>query len=164
MSESAETPPEPASAPEPVSEPQPAAARPFVAYSRADRIALAWLPAILYTSLIWWLSSQSLSLKPLEKFPFQDKGVHFVEYAGLCFAFCFAVTRTWRGRGLRALLTALLITAALGLVDELHQAFVPMRSSDIRDWFADAFGASFAVVVSSLVWRVRRARADTPPR
>lgn len=109
--------------------------------TRADRIALAWLPAILYTGVIWWLSSQPVLIQGIERFPFQDKGIHFLEYGGLCLTICYAVYKTWPGRGVRAALAAVLITAGLGLLDELHQAFVPSRSSDAEDLVADSLGA-----------------------
>jgi len=122
-------------------QPEPAPAVETSRQSKADRVALAWLPAILYTGLIWWLSSQPLHIEGIERFPFQDKGVHFVEYGTLCLTLCFAVYRTWPGRGLRAPLAAAWMTTALGLLDELHQAFVPGRSSDARDLLADLLGA-----------------------
>ncbi|MFT3921535.1 MAG: VanZ family protein [Myxococcales bacterium] len=123
--------------------------------SRADNVALAWLPAILYTGFIWWLSSQPIKLDGIEHFPFQDKGVHFVEYGTLCLTICFAVFRTWPGRGVRAALAAVLITVGLGLLDELHQAFVPSRSSDGLDLLADLLGA---MVFALAYYGVRRWR------
>ncbi len=120
--------------------------------SRADRIALAWLPAILYTGFIWWLSAQPVLIEGVDRFPFQDKGVHFLEYGTLCLTICFAVYRTWPGRGIRAALAAVLITAALGLLDELHQGFVPARSADFDDLVADLAGAlMFALFCYGLV-------------
>jgi hypothetical protein len=130
-----------------------------VATTRADRVALAWLPAILYTGLIWWLSSQPIMIQDLERFPFQDKGVHFLEYGTLCLTICFAVYRTWPGRGVRAALAAVLITTALGLLDELHQGYIPSRSSDIDDLLADFAGASVFALASYAVLRWRDKRA-----
>jgi VanZ family protein len=134
--------------------------------SRADRMALAWLPALLYTSTIWWLSSGPVDIEGIEFFPLQDKGIHFVEYGGLSLSVSFAVYRTWPGRGIRAALSAILITASLGLLDEFHQAFVPTRSADLLDLVADALGATFfALSYHALVtWRARRrARVLSPP-
>ena len=105
------------------------------------RIAFAWLPAVLYTALIWWLSSQALHVPYIERVPLQDKGVHFLEYGALALFVAHAVVITFRERGVRAALIATLLTSALGFLDELHQAFVPGRSSDARDLLADAIGA-----------------------
>ena len=40
--------------------------------TRADQVAVAWLPAILYTGVIWWLSSQPALIQGIDRFPFQD--------------------------------------------------------------------------------------------
>ncbi len=122
---------------------------------------LAWLPALLYTGLIWWLSSQALTVEGIAHFPFQDKGAHFLEYGGLGLTLCFAVHRTWPGRGLRASVVAAFITTALGLTDELHQAFVPERSADVFDLLADACGASAAALTwEGLRWLRKRRTAE----
>ncbi len=118
---------------------------------RPLRLTLAWLPALLYMLLIWWLSSQQVTL-PLESIPWRDKGVHFAEYAVLGACFAHAVAITWPGRGFRGALSAWLFACAFGLLDELHQAFVPGRSADIVDLGADALGA---VVAVSIVWALR---------
>jgi VanZ family protein len=43
--------------------------------------------------------------------------------------------------GVRLAATALLISIAYGISDEVHQAFVPGRVADAYDVLADAFGA-----------------------
>jgi VanZ family protein len=131
--------------------------------SRADVVALAWLPAILYTALIWWLSSQPIQLEGIELFPFQDKGVHFLEYGTLCLTICFAVYKTWPGRGVRSAWAAVLITTGLGLLDELHQAFVPARSSDLKDLLADFAGSLVFAFACYAALRVRASRRKVSP-
>lgn len=42
----------------------------------------------------------------------------------------------------------ILIASFYGLLDELHQLFVPGRSAEILDWFADFSGAVIAVLVT----------------
>jgi VanZ family protein len=133
------------------------------------RIVVAWLPATLYTALIWWLSSQTLHVPFIERVPLQDKGVHFLEYGALSWFVTHAVATTWRDRGLRAVAIATLMTTALGLIDELHQAFVPGRASDALDLAADAIGAlagSILYVLLAFVVRTRpssrSAGADAP--
>ena len=135
---------------------------------RPLRVALAWLPVVAYTLLIWWLSSQTLQFDLLEEVPLRDKGVHFVEYGALGFFMAHAIATTWPGRGLAGIVVSVLMTVALGLLDELHQAFVPGRSSDVADLLADSAGALVAVLlyagVARLVRRRRAARksADLP--
>ena len=101
----------------------------------------------------------SLSLPPSvpEAFPFRDKGIHFVEYAVLGLLVGFATRRSWPGAGaLRTQLLALVICAGWGVLDELHQAFVPGRASDLRDGVADILGASVGLFVEALGSRLLR--------
>lgn len=37
---------------------------------------------------------------------------------------------------------ALLLASVYGASDEWHQAFVPLRDSDVRDWVADSLGGT----------------------
>jgi VanZ family protein len=137
---------------EPASEPVPEAAgaplRPLLATAAAPsftRLILPWLPAVLYTALIWFLSSQTLDFKLMEDVPMRDKGVHFVEYGALGFFLAHACHATWP-RLLKRYVLALWLTAALGLVDELHQLYVPGRSADAADLVADVLGGMLAIV------------------
>jgi len=121
------------------------------------RIALAWLPAALYVSLIWWLSSQQIVL-PIDRIPMRDKGVHFVEFGVLGACFAEAVWVTWPRRGLRGAMVAWVFTTASGLLDELHQVYVPGRSADIGDLLADALGAVAGVLFLYALRAYLRAR------
>lgn len=108
----------------------------------AARIALAWLPAFSYMALIWAVSSMALPDVPIDRFPFRDKGVHAVEYALLAFLVTHASLLTWPDRPRsRIAAVALLVTCGWGVLDEIHQAFVPGRSSDLLDLVADLTGA-----------------------
>ncbi len=42
----------------------------------------------------------------------------------------------------------ILIASFYGLLDELHQLFVPGRSAEFLDWFADTSGAIIAVLIT----------------
>lgn len=110
--------------------------------SSARRVILHWIPAALYMALIWAVSSMSTPNFPVHAFPFRDKGVHAVLYAGLAFLVAHACIRTFEGRSrLRIAILACFITVMWGFSDEVHQAFVPGRSSDALDLAADAVGA-----------------------
>lgn len=129
--------------------------------SPRTRILLSWLPACGYTLLIWWLSSQTLDVAFMERVPFKDKGVHFIEYGVLAFFIAFAHAVTWPARHVSGPLMAAIATAALGLVDELHQGFVPGRFSDVYDLLADALGslgASLLFLSGAYAWRAWRRR------
>lgn len=110
-------------------------------HATRGQILLAWTPALLYMALIWVLSSMHLDL-PVEEVPLRDKGVHFVEYGLLGMLVSHAALRTWpRHHASRTLALAIVITVAWGILDEIHQAFVPGRSAELLDLVADTLGA-----------------------
>lgn len=95
--------------------------------------------------LIFYLSDQPQLLPTVSPYIW-DKGAHMAEYGVLAIFWC----RALRGEGLGwtlVLVLALLATSAYGLSDEWHQSFVPMRSSDPRDWLADTIGGSLGLLV-----------------
>lgn len=120
------------------------------------RRLMPWVPAIAYMALIWALSSQSNAIS-LPDLPWHDKGAHFIEYAVLGALVAYAVLRTWPALGmLRALALAALLTSAWGYLDEIHQAFVPGRNSDLRDWVADTLGAIAGAAITGVLDRLLR--------
>jgi VanZ family protein len=127
----------------------------------ARQRALAWAPAGAYMLLIWGLSSMSHILINLDKVPFQDKGVHFVEYGTLAVLLAHAIRGTWRSwRVLSVFAVSVLGTTLWGLIDEIHQAFVPGRVADARDLLADGLGAVLGAFVYALVKQQTRSRAN----
>ncbi len=100
-----------------------------------------WLPC-LYMAGIFVLSSFHLDVTIDESVPFQDKGIHFLEYAVLGFLCANAARRSFPDRpAWRTVAVGAFVAAAWGLGDELHQAFVPGRSAELMDWVADTAGS-----------------------
>jgi VanZ family protein len=128
-----------------------------VTSSTASRV-VAWSAVGAYLALIFWLSSQSDPLPDLTA-EVWDKALHAAEYAGLgsllslAFLASGVVPR-------RALLLGVLGASLYGGSDELHQAFVPNRSSDVRDWAADTVGGALGAAVVGISLRVRGSRAS----
>ena len=89
-----------------------------------------------------------------------DKSGHFAAYAGLATLAVRAV-----GGGLpcrvafRVAGLALVIAAGHGAFDEIHQSFVPGRSSDVNDWYADVAGAALGIGACWL-WGMIAFRSD----
>src|SRR5690606_13731863 len=97
-------------------------------------------------------------------FPLRDKGVHAIEYAVLAFLVKHAVLRSWPERArMRLAAVALLIACGWGVLDEVHQAFVPGRSPDLPDLVADFVGAIVGSTarVGISAWRGRHVRASS---
>jgi VanZ family protein len=103
---------------------------------------------MLYMLVIFHLSAESRPI-PVITTHVWDKLLHFAEYGGL--ALLFARALVGEGLGwLATIVAAVMLTSAYGVTDEWHQSFVPLRSSDIHDWFADTLGA----IIGTVVYRV----------
>jgi VanZ family protein len=115
------------------------------------------LPAFVWCLGIFLLSA--IPRVPAVLTPFQvDKIAHAVIYGVLCFlvwrAFFFQSHSIFLRR--HALMASVLFSCVYGVLDEIHQLYVPGRSSDPFDVVADGTGA--LVCVALLVWRTRRAK------
>ena len=74
-----------------------------------------------------------------------DKVLHAGAYAVMAALVIWAQARgRLRAATPRMLLAGILVATAYGATDELHQAFVPGRQSDVYDLIADASGALLA--------------------
>ena len=99
------------------------------------------LPLLLYSFLIFYLSSLSRIKIPGE---IGDKTIHFFEYAAYAFfAFLFFYKVTLYKRSLLSLITTILY----GISDEVHQLFVPGRDGSIHDIIADVSGALLMLTI-----------------
>lgn len=92
-------------------------------------------------AFIWFLSSQSTLPQPKGILGF-DKLQHLIAYAVLAIAVgLWASVETWKRRPIFTMLITALITSLFGVIDEIHQYFVPGRDANIWDWIADTIGA-----------------------
>jgi VanZ family protein len=105
------------------------------------------MTTISYMAFIWVLSSFALSIPAIEIVPFKDKGVHFIEYGILGTLSSFAFYQTFPTKRVRALVFAILLTIIWGILDEVHQYFVPGRISETWDALADSLGGICAVAI-----------------
>ncbi len=113
-----------------------------------------WSPVLLYTSLIFVLSSMS---NPPIPGGISGDSLHYPEYAVLAFLLARALQGERPGLPRPSyLLWAFVLSILFGATDEFHQAFVPDRVPDVRDWLHDGIGASVGVF-SWATWRwIRR--------
>lgn len=111
--------------------------------SPPERAAL-WLPPLAYMGLIFYLSAQTNPAPELTSRVW-DKALHMIEYGALAVLFCRALA----GEGIASkssLVLGLIAASAYGASDEWHQAFVPLRESEVSDWIADTIGAVAGVL------------------
>lgn len=80
------------------------------------------------------------------------KLAHFTEYAILGALWYRGLTRGGAAGPAVATWLALAVSIACAAVDEVHQSFVPARTSSVHDVLLDAFGASVAIAASRLRW------------
>ena len=106
-----------------------------------------WLPPIIWMGVIFALSSLPVTSIP-DAPPWGYVLAHFTEF----FVLAALVLRAVNGglgskAGLLAVAAAFAITMAYGVLDELHQAFVPGRVPDAFDIGVDAAGAAAACLL-----------------
>lgn len=98
------------------------------------------------------------TIEMMPRFWNADKVVHTICYGGLAFWVAFGCDRRGHAVGLARWLVPVVITAAYGMIDEIHQSFTPGRSCDLLDWGADLLGASLGslayVVVAQMVSKI----------
>jgi VanZ family protein len=138
-------------------------------YMRFKRLAVAWLPAIIWMAFIFYLSAQS---RPIGRTPSPALAyvAHFGEYAILAFLLFWAqLSRgSWKGRLALGLAIAFVVSALYAASDEYHQSFVQGRDASPLDFTADVLGAAFALAVigrwgQPFLWRQVRYRRTVLP-
>lgn len=106
------------------------------------RHIVAFLPLGLWAAAVLGIGALDLASPSLPAG--SDKVAHFAMYG------VGGALAAWAGRkegSARAAWIALLLVFVTGAADELHQATIPSRQSDIMDWVADAAGALFVFLV-----------------
>jgi VanZ family protein len=121
-----------------------------------------------YVAPFWFKHFSSLPYQRYWEFVEALRKVgHLVGYGLVCVAF-FGTTYWWISRGLtasgswalknRAAGFSLIFTMLLGSVDELHQHFVPQRTSTVTDVGFDVCGGYFALMLLFAALRLRQQR------
>lgn len=84
-----------------------------------------------------------------------DKIVHMLIYVGLEIVMLYSATKAPVAGFGDAYTQSFIFTVLYGLSDEIHQQFVPGRSADVLDWFADILGALLVVIIAKLLKKYR---------
>jgi VanZ family protein len=129
--------------------------------SGRKKALLAWAPALLWSAVIFGLSS--IPGKDLPQLPgwwSADKFVHGGVYGVLGAFLWLGLRTTWaRESGLAWQTIAAALGAALyGITDEMHQSFTPGRSPDVFDVLADFVGGLLGALACVAIVARRRAR------
>jgi len=94
------------------------------------------------------LQSSFPSIESVPELPYIDKLLHFIAYAALGALFLRAYKTLRIRNNINLLIMLSILSSSLyGISDELHQYFVPLRSAECMDIFADILGSVFGVFI-----------------
>ncbi|MBI4584590.1 MAG: VanZ family protein [Planctomycetes bacterium] len=132
-----------------------------VSKDSGKRWIAAWLPLLLYSGLIFYLSSQSKLLIPIGSIPESDKILHFGAYTLWGLLCAWGLARHWPALSLAGWVSIITLAGTLyGAADELHQHFVPGREASLWDLLADGLGGLAGAVISA--WLRRKKSGEYP--
>jgi VanZ family protein len=126
---------------------------------RQRALARALLP-LAWMAVLWWLSSipggPEKVVDGLSIAAWFQKLMHVVAYAILAAAWTWALSGQLRFRATVA--AALVLTVGYAVVDEIHQAYVPGRTSAVTDVLIDLAGALIGIGVVTAARRRKTGR------
>lgn len=106
------------------------------------KVYLVYIPLVIYWIMLF--TATSLPASNLPSVAVGDKIKHFSAFFGL--SVLLSLTLIYQNKILLFkkyfLAAALVISSIYGLLDEIHQSFVPGRNSEFLDWLADTIGAA----------------------
>ena len=116
-------------------------------YLEKRKVPLIYFPLILYWIILF--TATSLPAANLPSVAVGDKLKHFTAFFGL--SVLLSLTLLYQNKVLLLkkyfLAAALIISSIYGLLDEIHQSFVPGRNNEFLDWVADSLGAAAGVFI-----------------
>lgn len=119
---------------------------------------LRLLGPIAVMMVLWWSSSKTPDHSaPSALKAWLHNSAHVIAYGGLAGAWLVAFVSRIDGElrlAARHSVVALLLSIAYGVVDEVHQSYVPERDSSVVDVISDSIGSGIALVLVS--WALRR--------
>lgn len=101
---------------------------------------------------IFFISSIPGSKTPSSSIPFTAIIYHFCVYFLFNFFLFFSVSGN-RKPNKYLILVVFLSSLIYALVDEIHQSFVPLRSSSIEDIFVDLIGITSSMIIAVFISR-----------
>ena len=104
------------------------------------KVSLVYIPLTVYWLILFVLTSLPSNRLPDAKI--NDKIEHYVAFGLLSFllSLAFSFQRKVRFLYTWPLMWTIILVALYGMLDELHQLYVPGRYCDILDWTADVLG------------------------
>ncbi|MFO7963147.1 MAG: VanZ family protein [Desulfobacterales bacterium] len=116
------------------------------------RILVNWFLVLAYCSAVFFLSS-SASPQALPSFANADKIMHFIAFFILGILF-FRAYRAWKMKPLYLVVLTLISSTLFGALIEIRQYYLPYRSAEINDIFADVVGCLAGIAVYLVFIRI----------
>ncbi len=112
-----------------------------------------WTPVGIYAGIIWYFSSLSIVPQPPSIATISDKVKHILEFFLLAILLYRAIYHTVSVK--YSYLLTILLTSIYGVIDEIHQGFIPGRIFSSLDMLADAVGAFciMTIKVAKIIWK-----------
>ena len=121
-------------------------------YLQSHKKHLIHLPLLIYWIILFILTSLPTGLA-IETRDVSDKLLHFGAYgllSVLLYLNMYFQNKFIKLKNNPATFT-LVIASIYGLLDEIHQMFVPGRSAEFLDWVADFSGSLVAVLITGYI-------------
>jgi hypothetical protein len=118
------------------------------------------IPLVLYTGMIFFLSSRPYLKAPGIDLFLMDKVIHFVEYTILGVLLFAGIGRAVMRSRIFGFLFLLAVGSSIGALDEMFQSYIPGRNMSIYDFLADTMGVAAGVSLA-LLWRRWRSSASS---
>lgn len=126
----------------------------MLSWVKQDNNMFAWIPAVLWASLILVFTVLPYNITPTLTIGHFDKMAHFFEFSVLSLLIVRASYRVKVASFYKIILFALILGSVYGIVMELSQRFVPGRVSSIYDVYANITGTIFGIILGwLLLWR-----------
>jgi len=103
-------------------------------------------PAVIWAVVILSVSSLPKLRAPSLGIPFSDKIFHGTEYLILAMLTLRSFVML-RGLNGKTILMVLALCGAFGILDEIHQSFVPGRDCNLGDILADSIGSFLGIAL-----------------
>jgi VanZ family protein len=118
-------------------------------YLEKRKVYLVYVPLIVYWIMLF--IATTIPVSSLPSVDVSDKLKHFGAFLGL--SVLLSLTLIYQNKILLFkkyfMVAAFVISSLYGLLDEIHQSFVPGRNSEFLDWFADSVGAAIGIIIIS---------------
>jgi len=125
------------------------------------KVVLVFLPLIIYWPALFIGTSIPVQSIP-SIFEFGDKLEHIAAYGGLSILLNLAIIFQDRYGNIKIKhnLFAFIAAACYGILDEIHQIFIPGRSCELLDFAADLIGIIIGLIFINLIMKIENYRLE----